>query len=137
MEDESLGKLILQAPKNIEAQKKIMEYVADAWIEGRIRRPAIGSWESFYDTVIDGLTEILSNHQDGETILIVTSCGPISVIKHAITQPKSDKTAARIHWHLGNGSLSTLSCCPDRKFLNMEGYNDNGHFKAGDLATTL
>lgn len=128
-------------PRDIFADRKSFQHAFEAviahWIPStEAVAPLVETWSQFCSRVVDGLQQITERFDDGSTVAVVTSGGPISVcVRHALGL--SDAATFHLNWRIYNASITELRL--RRRDGGVQaallGFNDVGYLRLADTET--
>lgn len=99
---------ILRNPKEHRAAfQHLFARIIRRWVSGMYGEPEHLSWQSFIDTVRQGLQRLLEQTGRGQNVAVFTSGGTITALLHLLTGIPADK-AFELNWQIVNTSLSRL-----------------------------
>lgn len=98
--------------------------------------PLVETWSQFCSRVVDGLEQVVEQFDDGATIAVVTSGGPISVcVRHALGL--SDAATFHLNWRIYNASITELRLRQKGEGVQaaLLGFNDVGYLRLANTET--
>src|SRR5690606_34555129 len=99
---------ILRNPKEHRAAfQHLFARIIRRWVSGMYGEPEHLTWQSFIDTVRQGLQRLLEQTGRGQNVAVFTSGGTITALLHLLTGIPADK-AFELNWQIVNTSLSRL-----------------------------
>jgi broad specificity phosphatase PhoE len=127
--NEHSGDKLLSAPsaRAFFVQKgfqKLFEAVVRRWTDGELNVPGVEQWQEFHDRARRAIESITSRAERGQTILAVSSVGPISVALQTALET-SIPVSLDLGWRLRNASVTTFLYTPDR--ITLDGFNSVAH----------
>ena len=112
-------------PHEIQKSFQILfESTVRLWTENRINSPGCEPWEIFHSRVQEGIRKIISSDTGSESILVVSSVGPLSVILKQALELSITK-ALELGWRLRNASVSHLLFKGER--ITVDHFNSVSH----------
>ncbi|MHC4996497.1 MAG: histidine phosphatase family protein [Planctomycetota bacterium] len=106
----------------------LFENVVGKWVEGRVDCDGFETWAAFKTRVLEGLKHIQAEHQNGQSVAVFTSLGPIAAALAGVTG-MDDATTWRTAWRLRNASVTHIVFDANR--ITLESLNNTGHLSPG------
>ncbi|MGB1449343.1 MAG: histidine phosphatase family protein [Flavobacteriaceae bacterium] len=102
-------------------------YFLGEWAEGNISVAGMPTWKQFRKEVKQGLQQILSSTEKGETIGVFTSGGTISAITAESLGITTEKAVAELNFAIRNTSITSFLY--NEKKFNLMTFNELPHLK--------
>ncbi|MFH1033048.1 MAG: histidine phosphatase family protein [Pseudomonadota bacterium] len=106
-EDPSLEQSLGDMYQDRRAFQRVYEAAMRRWVAGRHDLGPVETWTSFVARTRQALADMLAAHQGGQTVLVVTSGGPIAALLH-LALNLEDQVALQMTWVVKNASLSSF-----------------------------
>ena len=105
----------------------IFQYFMKEWVTGNIRVDEVQSWDAFRQRVQTGVSNILQQTNNGETIGVFTSGGTISAITAEALSMQDQRRVAAMNFAVRNTSFSTFLF--SRNQFNLLSFNELPHLE--------
>lgn len=121
------------SPEHRKAFERAFRAAMRSWHDGQVDHPDVEPFPAFYARVERGLWDLVGRHDPRDTLLLVTSAGPVGVAA-ALALGQAPWAGLTNSFVVNNASITELSCRPGS--LQLRSFNALPHLTDRRLVTT-